>query len=129
MQFHLQLYCPIFFSIKTLQYSLFLSFFDDLHLGPARRFCCIPSQSEVGGGFLKASLADEKGTFPHYMLKEIFSEKSKAYVTPYCRGCCSKKLAVKLEDIHIPADDLRALRRINIVASGTSRHAGMAGST
>ena len=34
---------------------------------------------------------------------------------------------VRLEDVRIEPDDLRALRRINIVASGTSRHAGMAG--
>ncbi|HSS97089.1 MAG TPA: isomerizing glutamine--fructose-6-phosphate transaminase, partial [Terriglobales bacterium] len=35
--------------------------------------------------------------------------------------------AVKLEDIRISADEIRTLRRINIVASGTSRHAGMVG--
>src|SRR6185312_4339207 len=35
--------------------------------------------------------------------------------------------AVKLEDIHISPDEIRTLRRINIVASGTSRHAGMVG--
>jgi glucosamine--fructose-6-phosphate aminotransferase (isomerizing) len=34
---------------------------------------------------------------------------------------------VKLEDVHISTEELCALRRINIVASGTSRHAGMAG--
>jgi len=34
---------------------------------------------------------------------------------------------VRLEDVHISAEELLALRRINIVASGTSRHAGMAG--
>jgi glucosamine--fructose-6-phosphate aminotransferase (isomerizing) len=31
------------------------------------------------------------------------------------------------EEVHISSEELRALRRINIVASGTSRHAGMAG--
>ena len=34
---------------------------------------------------------------------------------------------VRLEDVRIGEDELKALRRINIVASGTSRHAGMAG--
>src|SRR5207244_9621413 len=31
------------------------------------------------------------------------------------------------EEVHISTEELCALRRVNIVASGTSRHAGMAG--
>ena len=34
---------------------------------------------------------------------------------------------MRLDDVRISTDELRSLRRINIVASGTSRHAGMAG--
>ncbi len=34
---------------------------------------------------------------------------------------------VKLDEVRISPEELQALRRINIVASGTSRHAGMAG--
>ncbi len=34
---------------------------------------------------------------------------------------------MRLDEIHISPDELRGLRRISIVASGTSRHAGMAG--
>src|SRR5258708_31053087 len=34
---------------------------------------------------------------------------------------------VRLDEVRISTDELRSLRRINIVASGTSRHAGMAG--
>jgi glucosamine--fructose-6-phosphate aminotransferase (isomerizing) len=34
---------------------------------------------------------------------------------------------VVLEDVHLSGEQIRALRRINIIASGTSRHAGMAG--
>src|SRR5581483_7721958 len=37
------------------------------------------------------------------------------------RGC------VHLEDSQLSPEKIRALQRINIVASGTSRHAGMAG--
>lgn len=68
----------------------------------------------------------EKGTFPHYMLKEIFEQPQGLRDTVLPRVVL-EEAAVKLEDIHIPADEIRTLRRINIVASGTSRHAGMVG--
>jgi len=68
----------------------------------------------------------DKGGFPHYMLKEIFEQPQGL------RDTISPRVSpdgaqVQLDDVRIHADDLRALRRINIVASGTSRHAGMAG--
>ena len=68
----------------------------------------------------------EKGTFPHYMLKEIFEQPQGLRDTVLPRVLLDEA-AVKLDDIHISADEIRTLRRINIVASGTSRHAGMVG--
>ncbi len=68
----------------------------------------------------------DKAGFPHHMLKEIFEQPQGLRDTVLPR-LLLEEAAVKLEDIHIPADNLRTLRRINIVASGTSRHAGMVG--
>jgi glutamine---fructose-6-phosphate transaminase (isomerizing) len=68
----------------------------------------------------------DKGGFPHYMIKEIFDQPQglRDTVTP---RVSLQEGRVCLEQIHISAEDLRVVRRINIVASGTSRHAGMAG--
>ena len=64
---------------------------------------------------------------PHYMVKEIF-EQPKALedtiVPRVSREFASVRIA---EEVCIEMEELRALRRLNIVASGTSRHAGMAG--
>jgi glucosamine--fructose-6-phosphate aminotransferase (isomerizing) len=69
----------------------------------------------------------DKGGFPHYMLKEIFDQPKGLRDTIEPRVSLDDAV-VRLEDeIRIGVDDLRSLRRINIVASGTSRHAGMAG--
>jgi len=69
----------------------------------------------------------DKGGFPHYMLKEIFEQPQGLRDTIEPRVSLEEGV-VRLEDeIRISVDDLRSLRRINIVASGTSRHAGMAG--
>jgi glucosamine--fructose-6-phosphate aminotransferase (isomerizing) len=68
----------------------------------------------------------DKGGFPHYMLKEIFEQPQGLRDTINPRVSLERGL-VRLDDVRIHEDDLRALRRINIVASGTSRHAGMAG--
>jgi glucosamine--fructose-6-phosphate aminotransferase (isomerizing) len=68
----------------------------------------------------------DKDGFPHYMLKEIF-EQPKALRDTVLPRVSLDEAVVQLEDIHIPADDVRTLRRINFVASGTSRHAGMVG--
>src|SRR5882724_1534251 len=72
-----------------------------------------------------ADLLDKAG-FPHHMIKEIFEQPQGLRDTVFPRVLL-EEAAVKLEDIRIHADDLRTLRRINIVASGTSRHAGMGG--
>jgi len=68
----------------------------------------------------------DKGAFPHYMLKEIFEQPQGLRDTIVPRVSVEDGL-VHLDDVRIHGDELRALRRINIVASGTSRHAGMAG--
>jgi glucosamine--fructose-6-phosphate aminotransferase (isomerizing) len=68
----------------------------------------------------------DKSGFPHYMIKEIFEQPLGLRDTVLPRVSLEEGV-VRLEDIRIPADDLRTLRRINIVASGTSRHAGMVG--
>jgi glucosamine--fructose-6-phosphate aminotransferase (isomerizing) len=68
----------------------------------------------------------DKGGFPHYMLKEIFDQPQGLRDTIKPRVSLDEAL-VRLDEIRISADELRALRRINIVASGTSRHAGIAG--
>jgi glucosamine--fructose-6-phosphate aminotransferase (isomerizing) len=68
----------------------------------------------------------DKGGFPHYMLKEIF-EQPQGLRDTIERRVSLEQAAVQLDEVRIGADELRKLRRINIVASGTSRHAGMAG--
>ena len=69
---------------------------------------------------------NDKGGFPHYMIKEIFEQPSGLRDTIVPRVSL-EDAAVRLDDVRISAEELRGLRRINIVASGTSRHAGMAG--
>jgi glucosamine--fructose-6-phosphate aminotransferase (isomerizing) len=68
----------------------------------------------------------DKAGFPHHMIKEIFEQPQALRDTVLPRVLLDEA-AVKLEDIRIAADDLRTLRRINFVASGTSRHAAMVG--
>jgi glucosamine--fructose-6-phosphate aminotransferase (isomerizing) len=68
----------------------------------------------------------DKGGFPHHMLKEIFEQPRALRDTIAPRVSLDEGL-VRLDDVRITVDELRSLQRINIVASGTSRHAGMAG--
>ena len=67
------------------------------------------------------------GGFPHYMLKEIFEQPQALENTIRPRISLPEMQVQIAGEIGIGVDDLRALRRINIVASGTSRHAGMVG--
>jgi glucosamine--fructose-6-phosphate aminotransferase (isomerizing) len=69
---------------------------------------------------------DDKAGFPHYMIKEIF-EQPRGLRDTISPRVSLEDAAVRLDDVRISAEELRGLRRINIVASGTSRHAGMAG--
>ncbi len=69
----------------------------------------------------------DKNGFPHFMLKEIF-EQPKALGDTIAPRVSLQDAQVRLaEEVRISSEELRRLRRINIVASGTSRHAGMAG--
>ena len=68
----------------------------------------------------------DKGGFAHYMLKEIFEQPQGLRDTIVPRVSLDEG-KVRLEGVDIAPGELRALTRINIVASGTSRHAGMAG--
>ena len=68
----------------------------------------------------------EQRKFPHHLIREIFEQPEGLRQTIEPRVSVAEGV-VHLEEVHIPDDELRAVRRINIVASGTSRHAGMAG--
>src|SRR5215472_3312633 len=67
----------------------------------------------------------DKQKFPHHLIREIFEQPEALRNTIEPR--ISKAGAVILDEVRIAREELRALRRISIVASGTSRHAGMAG--
>jgi len=68
----------------------------------------------------------ETRKFPHHLIREIFEQPEALRRMIEHRVSLADGL-VRLEEIHISREELRALRRIHIVASGTSRHAGMAG--
>jgi glutamine---fructose-6-phosphate transaminase (isomerizing) len=68
----------------------------------------------------------DKDGFPHYMLKEIFEQPQGLRDTILPR-VSAEAGRVCLSEVRISKEELCALRRIHIVASGTSRHAGMAG--
>jgi len=68
----------------------------------------------------------DKGGFPHHMLKEIFEQPQGLRDTVAPRVSLEKGL-VQLDDVRITVEELCSVERISIVASGTSRHAGMAG--
>ena len=69
----------------------------------------------------------DKGVFPHFMLKEIFDQPKALEDTIAPRVTLQASQVQLAEEVRISSEELRGLRRINIVASGTSRHAGMAG--
>jgi glutamine---fructose-6-phosphate transaminase (isomerizing) len=64
--------------------------------------------------------------FRHHMIEEIFEQPRGLYDTIAPRVSLEAG-SVRLEDVHLTPEQIRALHRINIIASGTSRHAGMAG--
>jgi len=64
--------------------------------------------------------------FPHHLIREIFEQPEGLRRTIETRVSLAQGL-VYLEEVKIPREELRAVQRINIVASGTSRHAGLAG--
>jgi glutamine---fructose-6-phosphate transaminase (isomerizing) len=70
-------------------------------------------------------MADQR-TFPHHMIKEIF-EQPRGLLDTIAPRVDQRAGRVQLNEVPISPEELRGLRRINIVASGTSRHAGMVG--
>ena len=68
----------------------------------------------------------EKREFPHHMIKEIFEQPQGLHDTIAPRISLPDGM-VQLNEVPIRREELRNLTRINIVASGTSRHAGMVG--
>jgi glutamine---fructose-6-phosphate transaminase (isomerizing) len=68
----------------------------------------------------------DKREFPHHMIKEIFEQPQGLHDTIAPRVSLPEGI-VQLNEVPIRREELRGLSRINIVASGTSRHAGMTG--
>jgi glutamine---fructose-6-phosphate transaminase (isomerizing) len=68
----------------------------------------------------------EKLEFPHHMIREIFEQPRGLHDTIAPRISLPDGV-VQLNEVPISREELRKLNRINIVASGTSRHAGMVG--
>ena len=68
----------------------------------------------------------EKRQFPHHLIREIFEQPDGLRRTIEPRVSLEQGV-VRLEEVQIPREELRAVRSINIIASGTSRHAGIAG--
>jgi glutamine---fructose-6-phosphate transaminase (isomerizing) len=68
----------------------------------------------------------DKREFPHHMIKEIFEQPQGLHDTIAPRVSLPEGV-VQLNEVPIGREELRGLNRINIVASGTSRHAGMVG--
>ncbi len=70
--------------------------------------------------------AAEKEGYPHFMLKEINQQPDVLRNT--LRGRVEEGSAtVKLADMNISVDELKACQKITIVACGTAWHAGMVG--
>jgi glutamine---fructose-6-phosphate transaminase (isomerizing) len=69
----------------------------------------------------------DKGPFPHYMLKEIFDQPQGLEDTINPRVSRETAEVRIADEVRISSEELRSLKRVNIVASGTSRHAGMVG--
>jgi glucosamine--fructose-6-phosphate aminotransferase (isomerizing) len=65
--------------------------------------------------------------FPHFMLREIFEQPQAIEKTVAPRISLAQSQINIAEEVKISEAELRQVTRINIVASGTSRHAGMVG--
>ena len=68
----------------------------------------------------------EKGGFKHFMLKEIF-EQPRALIDTFRGRIAGEKGSVFLEDCNLPAQELKQIEKIFIVACGTSWHAATVG--
>ena len=70
--------------------------------------------------------AAEKGGYPHFMLKEIF-EQPEAVAATLRDRINPETGQVQLAELALTANELRRLRRIVLVACGTSWHAALVG--
>ncbi len=71
-------------------------------------------------------LMAEKGGFKHFMLKEIF-EQPRAVIDTIRGRLLEEKGDVLFEGIHLEASVLKTIRRICLIACGTSYHAALVG--
>ena len=71
-------------------------------------------------------IAAEKGGHKHFMLKEIFEQPTAARDTVIGRVSLDRG-QIFLEDLNLTDDVLRAVRKVTIIACGTSWHAGLVG--
>ena len=67
--------------------------------------------------------AAQKGGFSHFMLKEIF-EQPKA-VADTLIGRLSDNNQIQLDEIHMSDKEIKAIKKIVVIACGTAYHAGM----
>lgn len=67
----------------------------------------------------------DKNGFPHYMLKEIYEQPEAVRQT--IEACVNSAGHIALPGSGIGDGDVKKLRKIDIAASGSSRHAGLAG--
>ncbi len=70
----------------------------------------------------------EKAGFDHFMLKEIY-EQPKAYRETMLGRISEDGQTISLKEIGMTVDQLKAIRKIHIVACGTAYHAGLVGKT
>jgi len=66
--------------------------------------------------------AAQKGGFAHFMLKEIFDQPKAIADTLIAR--LSDNGDVLLDELHMSDDEIRAIKRISVIACGTAYHAG-----
>ena len=71
------------------------------------------------------SAPDQKNGFPHFMLKEIYEQPEAVRKT--IGACLDRSGKIVLPAPAISSSEICALRKISIAASGSSRHAGLAG--
>jgi glucosamine--fructose-6-phosphate aminotransferase (isomerizing) len=71
-------------------------------------------------------IAAEKGGYKHFMLKEIHEQPTAARDTILGRVSLDRG-EIFFEDLHVPAQKLKSLRKVIILACGTSWHAGLVG--
>lgn len=71
-------------------------------------------------------MSPEARSFPHFMLKEIY-EQPRAVMDAIASYLTPESQQKALEDVRLSEQQIQQIRKINIVASGASRHAGMVG--